>query len=153
MRVYLAGSITGLTVDKALGWRQIAKEKLKEHGIDAYSPMRGKSDIASANETILIDSESKKGGPESTNKAIMTRDFIDCVRADAILANLSDIPNIISGGTCMEFGFAYARQIPIIAIVQADSYYMRHPMMYEAINYRVDTLDQGIEVVLSLLLP
>jgi len=101
---------------------------------------------------IPVDGEQKMGGFENTTRAIMTRDYVDCVKADVLLVHL-DKGDIISGGSIMEMAWAYQLRIPIIAICPADCYYMRHPMLFEAISYRVDTVEQGVEIVKSILLP
>ena len=41
-KVYLAGPIMGCNYEECTAWRSVAKAWLAKHGIDGYSPMRGK---------------------------------------------------------------------------------------------------------------
>ena len=46
MRCYLAGPITGFSYADVTGWREKAVKMLSRMGISAYSPMRGKEQLA-----------------------------------------------------------------------------------------------------------
>jgi len=151
MRVYLAGSMTNSSIQAATEWRSFAALELQKYGIKAYSPTRGKK--FDPTKPISLDSEKEMGGPENTNKAINMRDYLDCIKADAILAFLDVTTPYPSGGTIIEFAWAWHLRIPIIAAVPDNTYYTNHPMISELITYRVDTIDEGIKIVASVLLP
>jgi len=150
-RVYGAGNITGGTYKKVTNWREEAKQLLSEVDIAFYSPMRGKCSLNNG-KPIPVDGEINLGGAENTTRAIMTRDYLDCIKADVLLINLTDKKNI-SCGTVIEMAWAWDRRIPNIVICPVDCYYTKHPMITEMINYRVDSVEEGVEIVKSILLP
>lgn len=149
-RVYLAGPISGLEYSGAVGWRESAAKLLKRSGIQAYSPMRNKSFLAGTEGAItpFIDHEN----PLGKSKGIMCRDFTDCTRADALLVNFLGV-NRVSLGTAMELAWAYDRHIPVVVVAEANNPNVAHPMAHEAINYRVNTLSEGIALICAILLP
>ena len=151
MRVYLAGSLTGCKTSTALDWRQHAINRLSKYGIHVYSPTRGKS--FDPTKPIEIDGETKLGGPENTAQAINMRDYLDTINANALLVFLDMSTPMPSMGTCAEMAWAWDRRIPVICCVPADSVYMRHPMISQFITFRVDSVDEGVDIVTSILLP
>jgi len=150
-KVYLAGPITGLVYKEASNWRKQAKEELEAAGIEAYDPLRGKEALAKKRKPIAVDSESDLDGALNTSRAIMTRDYQDCVNADALLVNFKGIEKI-SAGTVMEVAWAYHLRIPVVVIIDKDSFYLKHPMVKEAFDVIVDSVEEGIEAVCQLLL-
>ena len=151
LRVYLAGSMTGCSTSSALDWRRHAYEKLTKYGFAVYSPTRGKT--FDPTKTIAIDSEKEIGGPENTTRAINMRDYLDTTRADILLVYLDIKTPLPSMGTVAEMAWSFDRRIPVVCCVPEDSIYMRHPMVSEFITYRVDTINEGIDIVVSVLLP
>ena len=151
MRVYLAGSMTGCKSSTALEWRQHAFNRLSKYGMKVYSPTRGKT--FDPTKPIAIDSEKDIGGPENTPKGINMRDYLDTIKADALLVFLDTSTPMPSGGTIAEMSWAWHLRIPVICCVPDNTYYTNHPMISEFITYRVDTIDQGIDIVISVLLP
>lgn len=151
MRVYLAGSMTGSKTSVALEWRDYAFKELTKYGMKVYSPTRGKT--FDPTKPIGIDSEKEIGGPENTTRAINMRDYLDTIRADALLVFLDTSTPIPSGGTIAEMAWAWDRRIPTICCVPENTYYTNHPMISEFITYRVNTIEEGIKIVVSVLLP
>jgi nucleoside 2-deoxyribosyltransferase len=154
IKVYLAGPISGLSYDDSEDWRINAKSMLKEFGIDGYSPLRRKDFLKSRE--VLGASDVIEGSydvhPLSTARGIFTRDRNDVKTSDAILINFLGADRV-SIGTVMEAAFAFDDRIPVIAISEPDNIHWKHPFIQEAIGYRVDTLEEGIDVVASILLP
>lgn len=151
LRVYLAGSMTGCSTSSALDWRRHAYEKLTKYGLAVYSPTRGKS--FDPTKPIAIDSEKAVGGAENTPRAINMRDYLDTIKADCLLVFLDTSTPMPSGGTISELSWAWHLRIPTVVCVPDDTYYTNHPMISEFITYRVDTIDEGIGIVVSVLLP
>ena len=149
-RVYLCGSLTGVKGKDAQDWREEATLALVSKHVLAYSPTRGKTFDPEA--VIELDSEMRTGDSMSTPKGINMRDYLDTIRADALLVYLDVTTPMPSMGSVAEMAWAFDRRIPVIAVVPADSIYMRHPMVSEFITYRVDTVTEGVRVVLSVLL-
>ena len=148
--VYLAGSIGGISYGQATEWREQAAAELAKAGITAYSPMRAKAFLqGEQNLTWLMDHWQN---PMATSKGIMARDFNDCTTADVVLFNLKGQTRG-SLGTVMEIAWAFDRKIPVVMVAEPDNIHVAHPMLVEAINFRVDTLEQGLEIVKHILLP
>jgi len=151
--VYLAGGIAGLAYDDATDWRHNAKLYLAERGIETLSPMRAKAMLGSQNGgTISTDfNDYAANGAFFTSRGIMTRDFNDVRRCDAVLVNLLGLTKP-SLGTIMELGWAYALQKPaVIAIEASGNPHDRHPMIFEAMPFRVTSLDEAFDSVAVLL--
>lgn len=149
-RVYLAGSIGGLSYAAATEWRVQARDSFSKSGIDAFSPMRGKDFLSGEdNLTWLMDHWKQ---PMATSKGIMCRDYNDCISADVILVNLKGVSRP-SMGTVMEIAWGFHARIPVVLIAEEDNIHVTHPMLVEAANFRVDTLEEGIKITKHILLP
>lgn len=149
-RVYLAGPISNVTYGSATDWRNTAARALADAGIAAFSPMRNKQFLAQHKGALphgVVDHTS----PLATPKGIMSRDRFDCINADALLINYSDAPTV-SYGTAMEVAWANMKHKPIVVIGSPDNPNISHPMAQEAINFRVDTLEEGIDLICQILL-
>lgn len=150
-RIYLAGPIGGMSYKKSNEWRDDVLVELKECGIDCYSPLRGK-EFLEKERKICNNPQHYGTSPLATTKGIMTRDHNDCVKADALLINFKGIkkPSI---GTAMEMAWAYDKHIPIVVVCEEDNPNIMHPMVAETVHYRVDTMEEGIELIKLILLP
>jgi nucleoside 2-deoxyribosyltransferase len=148
--VYLAGAIAGLSGADAIDWRNQAVEDLKLRGVEALSPMRAKDVLR--NRTISGNfNDYKDLGAFFTSRGIMTRDFNDVRLCDAMLVNLLDLEKP-SLGTIMELAWAYAFQKPaVVAIEKTGNPHDGHPMIFEAIPFRVESLEEAIDSVAIIL--
>lgn len=146
-KVYLAGAISGLSYADGQDWRTYATEKLAESGIDGFSPLRAKDYLAAHG--LLTGSYEQF--PLSTAAGIMTRDHYDCMTADVILMNLLNTQKV-SIGTVMEAAWAFAYRKPLVMIMEPGNLH-EHPMLDQAIGFRVDNLDNGLSIVKAILLP
>lgn len=144
--VYLAGPITGCTYDECVGWRKDFS-RLMPPSIECYSPMRGKHPLK---EKGVIEG-SYPDNLFTNEVGIMKRDFWDCTRAAVILVNLKDTPKV-SIGTVMELAWAYQAGIPVVAVLaEDDDIHGTHPMIRQAIAFRVTDLQQAADAVHTLL--
>lgn len=156
-KVYLAGAITGLKYGEAVDWREYATAQLAKNepstkalvldsGIQAYSPMR--------NNGFAEPMEGMPNTPEplSSVQAILNRDHWDCKTADLILVNLLEAERV-SIGTVMEIAWGYAYRIPTVLIMEKEGNLHDHGMIIQSAGWRVETLDEGIQTVKSILLP
>ena len=146
-RVYLAGPISGLTHEECVGWRKYADDKLAPHGIVCFSPMRGKEYLKGHG--VLEQSYPRYA--LSTDRGIMSRDHNDVIEANALLVNLLGVKRV-TVGTVMELAWAWDRHIPTVVVMEEADNPHDHPMVREAIGWRVKTLDEGIHCVKSVLL-
>jgi len=158
--VYLAGPISNCSFDSVVDWREHAIKKLPAE-ILGLSPMRGKTYLQNMQE-ISTHVEGRTDMNEnssvlhlnkimSSSRGIITRDYNDVRRSDALLVNLAGATKV-SIGTVMEIGWAKVLNIPVICVMEEGNVH-DHPMVNECIGYRCNTLDEGIELVQMLLLP
>jgi len=151
--VYLAGAIAGLHFDDATDWRVQARALLTERGIETLDPMRAKAALGIRHGgRISKDFTDYDGmGAFFTSRGIMTRDFNDVKRCDALLVNLLDTAER-SSGTIMELAWAFALQKPaVVAIEAVGNPHDKHPMIHEAMPFRVATIEEAIDSVAIIL--
>jgi nucleoside 2-deoxyribosyltransferase len=149
--VYLAGGIAGLPGSETVNWRRHATSLLGNYGVEALSPMRAKDALANQSRIGTDFNEYKDRGAFFTSRGIMTRDFNDVKRCDAMLVNLLGLTKP-SLGTIMELGWAYALQKPaVVAIEASGNPHDGHPMIHETMGFRVTTLDEAIYSVAVIL--
>ena len=143
--IYLAGPISGCSYDGCTSWREAFKSLVPE-SVQCLSPMRGKDYLE---QEQVIDG-SYPGHVLSCSRGIMTRDFFDCTRADVVVVNLLDSARV-SIGTVMEIAWAYAKHTPTIVIMEPTGNLHEHPMIAEAIGFRVETMEQAAHVAKVIL--
>jgi nucleoside 2-deoxyribosyltransferase len=149
--VYLAGGIAGLPGSEATQWRGSAYLALANRNVEALDPMRAKEALGQQTRISTDFHEYEKRGAFFTSKGIMTRDFNDVKRCDALLVNLLGLTKP-SLGTIMELAWAFALQKPaVVCIEQSGNPHDNHPMIHEAMPFRVTTLDEGIDAVAVIL--
>ena len=109
--------------------------------------MRGKKFLKNAGEL------GKEGyaHPIASQKGVMSRDYNDVKRADALLVYLKGAEKV-SIGTVMEMSWAYGTRTPVIAVMESDDIH-RHLMLDETCSYIVDDLEMAVRLTESLLLP
>lgn len=144
--VYLAGPISGLSYGGCTDWRQYACEALSSVGIIGVSPLRAKDYLK--NETAIGDSYEQS--VLSCARGITTRDRFDCVRADLLLVNLLGAERV-SIGTMMEIAWADLSRIPVVLVIEPEKNVHDHAMVRECVGFRVQTLDEGLNVVKAIL--
>ncbi len=145
--VYLAGQISGLTFDGAQDWRDDAKRYLRTFDIEGISPLRGQEHLRES-EGVLEGSH--EYDVTTTARAVMHRDHYDCHKCDVLIANLMDTKRI-SAGTVMEIAWAYHAHKPVILIEGEGGIHQAHPMIAEAVTYRVDNLSEALRLTVALL--
>ena len=150
--VYLAGAIAGKDYEEATTWRHFTKYNLEPRGIETLNPMRAKNTLANQNGgTISTDfRDYAHHGAFFTSRGIMARDLNDVRRSDALLVNLLGLTER-SAGTVMELGWAYVLGKPCVVAVEDGNPHLTHPMIVEAMTFRVATLDEAIDSVAVLL--
>jgi nucleoside 2-deoxyribosyltransferase len=124
---------------------------LSDRDVETLDPMRAKSALSGQARISLNFNDYAHNGPFFTSRGIMTRDFNDVKRCDALLVNLLGLvkPSL---GTIMELAWAYAMQKPaVVAIEKTGNPHDNHPMIHEAMPFRVDSLDEAIHAVAVIL--
>lgn len=142
--IYLAGPIANTDRLDAFNWRAHTQQKLRDEGVRVLSPLRAKGELASAD--IGTDCRAyQEKGIFFTTKGIMTRDYNDVQMADALIVNLWGAKSI-SIGTVMELGWAYMLRKPAVVLMEPEGNpHDNHPMMHEAISFRVETLEEAVQ--------
>jgi len=144
--VYLAGPITGLTVEEATDWREEVIKKLAFYGIVGLSPMRSK-------EHLLVERTTLKDSYEwhvlSSQKGITCRDHWDVMRCDVLLVNLLGASKV-SIGSVMEIAWGHAYRKPIVVAMESGGLH-DHAMIREVAGFILPTLEQAVETIISIL--
>lgn len=147
--VYLAGPITGLTFGDATDWRNDVKKMLPPW-IHTLSPLRGKQYLEerSSRDGRILDSY--ENYPLSSARGITTRDRWDATRCNVLLVNLLGATRV-SIGTVEEIGWADAKRIPTILVMEDEGNLHDHSMIRESVGFRVNSLSQAVEILIALL--
>ncbi len=143
--VYLAGPITGCSYEGCTDWRCEAQNAMEDYPVTMLSPMRGKKYLA--NEKCIGNAYLC---PLSCPRGIMTRDHWDATRCDILLVNFLGAKTV-SIGTTMEIAWAWDHDIPIICIMEETGNIHDHAMIQEAVGFRVETLEQALAIIKSML--
>ena len=86
----------------------------------------------------------------SCSRGIYTRDRFDSLRCNVLLVNFLGAKSV-SVGTVMEIGWADSVQTPIICVMEPQGNPHDHPMIREAIGFRVASLKDALSVAISIL--
>lgn len=146
--VYLAGPITGLTYGDADDWREYAIKWLADWDIEGLSPMRGKEYLA--NVGVIADNyDDKADWPLSMAAGFTTRDRMDVMKSDVVIANFAGAQTV-SIGTVMECAWADAFRTPLIVVHEKRDLH-DHAMIRQVAGYIVETLDKALSIVPAIL--
>lgn len=149
LNVYLAGPIAGLTYEQAQEWRVYAYRFLSPHNIRAYSPLRDK-EFLQGRGPITLEDYGHLGQALAGDSGIVTRDKHDVRNADIMLVNLLGAP-YVSCGTPVEFGWANAYNVPIVTVMEEKGSCYDHPFIRQLTGFRVETLEEGLSICVSVL--
>lgn len=145
-RCYLAGPISGLTLEQASEWREFARSRFPEW-LKGVSPLRGKSYLKEiVGSGTLKDHYTNK--ILSTPRGITVRDRYDATHCDAMLVNFLGSSRI-SIGTVMEIAWADANRIPVVVCMEKDNPHY-HSMICECV-LTTDNLNEGIDLIVNLM--
>jgi hypothetical protein len=97
-----------------------------------------------------IEQSYEKFGCMYSDRGIISRDFHDCTTSDLVIFHLLGAEKI-SIGTIMELAWCYQKRIPTVVIMGLKWNIHDHPMVREAINFRVDSIEEAVEVAISVL--
>jgi hypothetical protein len=151
-KIYLAGPIRGLTYDESEDWRSRVAGSMPDT-IACYSPLRAKHFLRAHGRLGLggAASDTYPENPLSTARGILTRDHFDCMTSDLIFCNLLGA-TAISIGTVMEIAWAWAYRKPLVVCIEPDNLH-DHPMIREVTGFACGTIDEGVSLVKTVLLP
>lgn len=132
MKVYLSGTIAGLSFEEANKWRSEVTEKLRDFGIQTLNPLRGRMFLQSDDEDL------------SPNE-VVHRDLSDLRNCDLVLA-VMEYPSV---GTIMEIWQTYFVEKKPVILVSMNTHYVRHPWMRVACTKMFRTLDEAVEYIVT----
>ena len=144
--IYLAGPIAGCTQEEANEWRDYVCSMLP-HAIVGISPLR----CEPLKEGMTYTEEGASPKMWSDPRAIATKNWLDTESCDLVLAYLPKELNEKrpSYGTVIEIGWAIGLRKPLI-VVSDDKQLMDHPLIKHNASWRLDSLDDAVEVIMGL---
>ena len=144
--IYLAGPIAGCTQEEANEWREYVRSMLP-HAIVGISPLR----CEPLKEGMTYTEEGASPKMWSDPRAIATKNWLDTESCDLVLAYLQKELNEKrpSYGTVIEIGWAIGLRKPLI-VVSDDKQLMDHPLIKHNASWRLDSLDDAVEVINGL---
>lgn len=140
-KLYLAGPISGATMEDMRSWRERVAEEIDPR-IEVFSPLRSKG-----HETLDLSH------PLCTDRAITTRDLWDVKRADLILVCFEGAAKV-SIGTVMEIAYAHAFRVPVLRVLEPGLKTLHsHPMLDSCTDFWASSIEEAIEMAEMILLP
>ena len=144
--VYLAGPIAECDDKEANEWRDWVISRLP-YGIIGISPLRCEPLKEGMRNTDPGATEKMWSDP----RAIATKNWLDTESCDLVLAYLPQELNERrpSYGTVIEIGWAIGLRKPLV-VVSDDEYLMEHPLIQHNASWRLDNLEDAVEVITGL---
>jgi len=130
-KVYLAGKMEAVSLEKAQGWRSKVTNILSMHDIKTLDPCRR---LHNFEDRYL--------------KSIFELDLLDIRNADFIIADLENIGDIPSHGTSMELFYAnYILEKPVIGFRSFKG--KKHPFIEQVVTEFVSTPEKACDTLIS----
>ncbi len=144
--IYLAGPIAGLTEEEATTWRHDVNFMLPDN-IIGISPLRCEPVKPGMTYTTPGAVDKMWSDP----RAINAKNWLDTESSDLVLAYLPKEMNDKrpSIGTIIEIGWTLGLKKPLI-VVSDDKQLLNHPLIECNAAWRLDNLDDAIEVIIGL---
>lgn len=134
-KIYLAGAMSGLTLEQMNDWRKCAKAYLEGYGFKCINPVEFYN--TEIDTTVYTDKEIKEF------------DLWAVRNSEIVLVNL-EYPNSI--GTAIELHMAQEWKIPVVAFGRTQEKPV-HPWMNLCITKECETMPEAINYILSFLAP
>jgi nucleoside 2-deoxyribosyltransferase len=144
--IYLAGPIAGLTETEATEWRHEVRSLLP-YNIIGISPLR----CEPLQPGMTYTDEGATGEMWADPRAINAKNWLDTESSDLVLAYLPKEMNDRrpSIGTIIEIGWSIGLKKPLI-VVSDDKQIMEHPLIECNAAWRLDNLEDAVEVITGL---
>jgi nucleoside 2-deoxyribosyltransferase len=124
IEVYLAGRMTGKTVEEAMKWRrEIVQHFGEDHYVHIHNPCYMLEEAMKKGE--ILDEKGPEGHHYFNGAASYQRDIWMLDRCDVVVANLKK-DDWQSLGTVFELGYAKAMNKLIIVIAEPEDFASRH---------------------------
>ena len=145
--VYLCGPITGLSFEDCSVYYNRIAELLPEW-IVPVSPMRGKGYL----QGIPVLGDTYEGTALASQRGIVSRDFFDVRRVDAVFANFLGAKRV-SIGSVFELAWAFQLQKPVVLAMEDSGNIHEHAFVREACAFRLPTLEAAVETLVRVVTP
>ena len=140
MKVYIAGSISGMSGESVIGYFGETAQKLVEMGYEVQHPMIAKGYFRNE---MKFKAEGYKHKPQSTNHAIVERDCWMVNWCDILYCNLT-MAEIVSIGSTMELAWAHLLRKHTVLAMQSDNIH-RHAFILEAADVVFESHEEALE--------
>ena len=147
-KVYLAGPITGQTLEGAKDWRKTAKDYLASRNILGLTPLRGKDYLNAIVEADgTYESSFSDVHPLSTRHSIWARDKWDAQRCNLLFAYFPKGKRV-SIGTCMEIALACEAGVYVLTVMEdGENNPHCHGMILEASSIVLEDFEEGLQLI------
>lgn len=149
--VYLAGPMTGLTMEEASAWREEVRARLK-HKWTVISPTdirySGEYDGPDGSLTAPSIEELERLPEHLRPGALVTMDEFFVDRSEFVLVNLLGA-TVASIGTMWEMGYAWAKGKKIVTIIDPENIH-DHPFVYRRSHVLLSSVEEAIMYLGSL---
>ena len=147
--VYLSGPISGLMYDEAaLGWRKEVGGTLETAGAVVLDPTRLETE--NYNSKVPISPLADQQSVMLNWKSITTKDRFYVQETDVVLMNLLGSTRV-SIGSMLELGWADLLRKPVILVMEQEGNMHDHAMVREMAGFHTTSLDQGVDLICTLL--
>lgn len=136
-KIYLAGTITGITEEEANGWRERMAYRLNDLGLNAFNPYTYMKKFY----------EYGKYGSNDIEKVAMDFDLSHVKSSRAVVVRLDDKSSL---GTMAELATAYSNNIPIVALNDKDNkkpFFEQHPWVKNMISIQFFDEDELVDYI------
>ena len=133
--VYLAGGITGLTIEEATEWRKLARDLFTTFGEKHF--------------TCFLPTDHYSSFISSSNvneRAAMDYDLYRLRCSDVMLINMNNPESL---GTMAEISLAYALRIPMVAYADKKIVNKIHPWQECMINEWFSNLGDAVDYIIN----
>lgn len=129
LKVYLAGSMTGLEYKEIHNYFVGTAKKLKKFGFFVLNPLIGKRQYYKDGE--VLTPLGHENIPLSTNRAILSRDCWMVDQCDILFLNFLNCKDTVSIGTCMELAWGFDKGKHCVVIMDDDNIH-KHAFVLES---------------------
>ena len=145
MKIYTAGSISGLTKEEVEAYFTGLKNFFESLGYTVLNPMSGKGQLR----VDKIYRAKDYRHPVATNRAIIGRDRWMVGQADVIYTNLTNSP-MASIGTMYELAWGYELKKHIVAVIPEDNIH-QHAFVLQSCDIVFETEEEAKEYLKDLI--
>lgn len=133
--IYLAGGITGLSMDEASSWRVLARDLFKTFGEGRFRCF------------LPTDHYSEFANTHSVNeRAAMNYDLYKLRRSDILLINMNNPKSL---GTMAEISLAHELKIPMVAYIDKEAVDKVHPWQECMIDEWFASLGDAVDFIIN----